>query len=270
MRREKSDGESFRRAVILCVSTLGLKSLGQALKLARNGIQMDLSEQDNCRKLISSGSSKIPVGWEAADADMIDGVVILANEDVGDPSYDDGDEAIAATFQHSANTHDGSNLGQSSFASQKMVAEFYLDEIIGSVVSWRPDFWASDDSEKLYNIRYGVAVSIDRTTEMALVQTLPMLSETSSRKFGHLFNNESQPVMYSTNVGSTLWIPLRYVRFVSGRPTDRKLETFRRKLVTNMSHEMKSHDAKCQRDAQKREGDMEELKESQSSLSIAD
>merc|ERR1712194_753394 len=77
-----------------------------------------------------------------------------------------------------------------------------------------------------------------------------------------LFNSESnQEAIHATNVGASLWIPLRHVRFVSGRPTRLKVDTFRLKLATDMSHAMKAHAAQSKRAAKYREEYMTELEE---------
>lgn len=158
-------------------------------------------------------------------------------------------------------SNDDNNPVHDSSASHKMVAEFFVDEVIGGVISWQSDFGASSNSESSC-IRYGVVVSINTATEMALVRAMPMLSEVSSGKLDDLFHNDSNELLiHASNVGSSIWIPLRHVRFVSGKPSSRKVATFRRKLKSNMSNEMTSHSSQCKRDAKYREEYMMELEE---------
>jgi len=275
IRCDNSGHETFRRALILCVSTLGLKSLGQTLKLARNGIQMAAVTNKGDRKLLPPGW-KIPVGWESAVIDRIDGIVILAKEGGGELTppqqklhealdfINNSDEAGGMTSNYRYSTgdsNDDNNPDQDSSASHKMVAEFFVDEVIGGVISWQSDFGASSSSESSC-IRYGVVVSINTATEMALVRGMPMLSEVSSGKLDDLFHNDSNELLiHASNVGSSIWIPLRHVRFVSGKPSSRKVATFRRKLKSNMSNEMTSHSSQCKRDAKYREEYMMELEE---------
>jgi len=97
---------------------------------------------------------------------------------------------------------------------------------------------------------------------MALVRSMPALSEASSGKLDELFHNESkQLLIHASNIGSTIWIPLRNVRFVSGKPSSRQVAKFRRKLKSNMSHEMESHASQSKKDAKYREEYMVELQD---------
>mmetsp|Transcript_42603 Transcript_42603/g.89380 ORF Transcript_42603/g.89380 Transcript_42603/m.89380 type:complete len:1294 (+) Transcript_42603:105-3986(+) len=273
MRCDNSGHETFRRALILCISTLGLKSLGQTLKVARNGIQIATVLDDNNQRLLPSGW-KTPVGWESANIHKVDGIVILAREGGGEimpptsfshdiDSIDDNFEAGGTASNHYSigDANGDNNLGQESFATHKMVAQFSVDEIVGGVVSWQSSFGTSCGSESSH-AQYGIVVSIDNATEMALVRSMPALSEASSGKLDELFHNESkQLLIHASNIGSTIWIPLRHVRFVSGKPSSRHVAKFRRKLKSNMSHEMESHASQSKKDATYREEYMVELQD---------
>lgn len=210
MRCDNSGHETFRRALILGVSRLGLKSLGQALRLARNGIQMVAMMNIEHRKLLPP-SWKIPVGWESAEIQQVDGMVILAQEK---NDLDSSVKRYSTCIPSCSTANEGNKSVQESFANHKMVAQFCEEEIIGSIVSWQSEFGTSYSRERS-DIRYGLVVSIDVPTEVALVQTVPMLSGVY---LDALFRNDSNELhINANNIGATTWIPLRQVRFVSGK-----------------------------------------------------
>ena len=58
-----------------------------------------------------------------------------------------------------------------------MVSQFSVDELIGGIVSWQSDDLVvpeKNNAEEL-EIQYGIVVSLDTETEMALVRTTAML-----------------------------------------------------------------------------------------------
>ena len=79
----------FHRAVELSVIQTGLKTIGQALNYARCGIQMSLKSGNEFRntaaaRLLKSTGWVAPIGWENADIDEVDGLMILARGDGND------------------------------------------------------------------------------------------------------------------------------------------------------------------------------------------
>jgi hypothetical protein len=80
----------FHRAVELSVIKTGLKTLGQALNYARCGTQMSLKRGGNevrnttAARILKSAGWIAPIGWENADVDEVDGIMIVARDDGGD------------------------------------------------------------------------------------------------------------------------------------------------------------------------------------------
>lgn len=242
MRCENSGHATFRHALILAVSRLGLKSLGQALKFARNGIQRAAIMNTEHRKLMPCRWN-VPVGWESAEIEKVDGMVILAREKT---DFDSSVESYSIAIPSSGGPNEESNPVQLSFVN-KMAAQFCEDEIMGSIVSWQSDFGNSNCSERS-GIRYGLVVSIDVPTDVVLVQTL------FYGGFLDAFFRDSNEVLANVNnIGATSWIPLREVRFVSGKPNFHDLAKFRRKLLSGIGHEDDSYSKQCSMDAQFRE-----------------
>ncbi|KAL7433415.1 hypothetical protein ACHAXM_003551, partial [Skeletonema potamos] len=77
----------FHRAVELSVIKTGLKTLGQALNYARCGTQMSLKQGGNevrnttAARILKSAGWVAPIGWENADVDEVDGILIVAKDD---------------------------------------------------------------------------------------------------------------------------------------------------------------------------------------------
>lgn len=222
-----------------CVSTLGLKSLGQALKLSRDGVQMSAAMNTEQRRLL--GNNKIPSGWESASIDKIDDVVILAKE---------GGSIIEPAFPEESSLHPPAAGEKNDGACvRRMVAQFRIHDLIGSIISWHP----GDVSERP-DIRYGIVLSTDIASEKALIRTMPMLSGASSGSLDALFQNSSNDMLiHATNVGASIWMPLSHVRFVSGKPSKKHLIKFSRKLKSRMSAEKEKYSNQIQRDAKFRE-----------------
>ena len=241
--------ETFRRALMLCVSTLGLKSLNQALKLARNGIQMAAVMNNEYRCLLPPGW-KMPVGWENAEIDNIDGIVILAKtggEQTSTDTASPGNRAPSEVDQQlTDNATDDSR-------SHRMVSQFSVDELIGGIVSWQSDDLVvpeTNNAEEL-EIQYGIVVSLDTETEMALVRTTSMLCGNLDELFHNVSTNDL--VIHASDLGATTWIPLKHIRFVASKPSLSDLGKFKRKLKSNMRHEMESFHKQTKRDARFRE-----------------
>ncbi len=242
MRCENSDHATFRQALILAVSRLGLKSLGQALKFARNGIQLAAITNTEHRKLMPS-RRKIPVGWESAEIEKVDGMVILAMDRT---DIDSSVEKYCNSVPSSGSPNEESNPVQVSSVN-KMKAQFCEDEIMGSIVSWQSDFGSSNSSERS-GIRYGLVISIDVPADVVLVQTVIY------RGFLDAFLRDSNDILpNANNIGATSWLPLSEVRFVSGKPNCSDLAKFRRKLLSSIGHENDSYSKQCAMNAQFRE-----------------
>ncbi|KAL7545386.1 hypothetical protein ACHAWF_008748 [Thalassiosira exigua] len=259
---------AFRNAMMLGVSALGLKSLGQTLILARDGIQISAGISHEYQKALSPGW-KIPVGWESAEVDIIDDMVILAKEggnvdhvtpgkvshELLGPLHSNND----IRKEQANNTQNLDDPARDSPTSQKMVATFCVDEIVGSIVSWQP---CSGISSSSADIRYGIVDSIDTESELALVQLMPALSDIPSGNFSNVIHRDTSSLLVqASNVGSTIWIPLRHIRFVAGKPAIEDISEFRRQLERNLSQEIESFESKCRADAKRREELSVELKD---------
>ncbi|KAL9179606.1 hypothetical protein ACHAXT_008896 [Thalassiosira profunda] len=257
LRYDDSTDAQFRRALTFSVSTLGLKSLGQALILARSGVQMVAAMSREHRKLLPAGW-RVPVGWESAEVDTVDDIIIMAKGDIGGEgaslakTSEEGpvskDEKSDNAGKETASDGDDDNGPVQEPLAHRMVAQFCLDEVVGGIVSWQPD--ASQRSGDL-DVCYAVVVSIDADNETALVRAIPMLSG----KHNCLIHNTeaNELLIQACNLGSSSWMPLQNVRFVSGKPGQRDLTKFRRKLRANMSREMEAHSSQLKREAVFRE-----------------
>ncbi|KAL7444937.1 hypothetical protein ACHAXH_008255 [Discostella pseudostelligera] len=178
-RGDVTNHETFRQALIESVSRLGLKSLGQALQLAR------------CRQS-QHHISTTSAGLEDAEIDKIDGIVIMATRN-GDTS------------------HDCNGLS----GKLRMVAQFTINEIVGSIVSWQAKLLDSRSTicgGGGLNVHYGVVLSINDVTGAVLVRTIPSLCDGSALHDDNA--NEYPLVVAADDVGPSLWIPINHIRFV--------------------------------------------------------
>jgi hypothetical protein len=125
----------------------------------------------------------------------------------------------------------------------KIMAEFRVDEIVGSIVSWqqvtRP------------KTCYGEVQSVDVEAKTALVRAIPMLSD-SSENYESLFL--SQPLtqtgassipIQASDMGSTMWMPLSTLSFVSGKAAERQFLEFKETLSSHMAQEITSFESRC-------------------------
>ena len=77
----------FRRALELSVIKTGFKTLGQALNYARCGTQMSLQRGTNefrnttAARALKNAGWVAPAGWENAEVDEVDGIMIVARSD---------------------------------------------------------------------------------------------------------------------------------------------------------------------------------------------
>jgi hypothetical protein len=79
--------DPFRRAVELSVIKTGLKTFGQALNFARSGTQASLysgNRNTTAARFFKSSGWTAPIGWENANIDEVDGIMILSRDDCDD------------------------------------------------------------------------------------------------------------------------------------------------------------------------------------------
>jgi hypothetical protein len=112
--------------------------------------------------------------------------------------------------------------------SVRMVAEFSVNEITGSIVSWKEksgDLLNSTSGGDRCNIRYGAVVSVDVATGAALVRTIPSLCDgyVNNAVHEHDAANETPLEVAVADVGSSpAWIPLKQIRFVCNNVASRR------------------------------------------------
>ncbi|KAL7458221.1 hypothetical protein ACHAWC_010361 [Mediolabrus comicus] len=139
-----------------------------------------------------------------------------------------------------------------------MTAEFDVeDEIVGGTVSWREVLPRAKTS-------YGTVLSVDVQAKKALVRSILILSD-SSESYGRLFpsqpfaqTKQSIPIR-ATDIGSTVWMSLDSLRFVSGRAGERDLSDFKEILSSHMTQEVESFESRCKQAEIERERSMVEL-----------
>ncbi|KAL7466087.1 hypothetical protein ACHAXS_006384 [Conticribra weissflogii] len=282
--------ELFRHAVSLCVTTLGLKSVSQVLKMARNGIQKTIGMSENIcalsEKLKSSGW-KPPVGWEHASFDEIDGVMILSKQDSSQVSSpvevsNNNNGGIEKTKVNEIRTRSQDSLRNPIDAINLQINypfeiscnlnEFTSSEIIGGLVSWRPSSRSASASGGSDEDQYGVVMAINGANESALIRALPALSQVSSGNFDALFregHDSASSFIHAHDLGATIWMPLSSLRFVSSKACSNDIRHFRMTLKSAMDNEMKSFSLQCRRAAVNREEHMVELG-ARESLDITD
>ena len=148
------------------------------------------------------------------------------------------------------------NAPQQTDMSNNATAEFRVQEIIGSIVSWH-HISSSQAS-------YGVVLSVDVEAESALVRTISILSEYAG-SYERLF--PSQPFtqadksiqIRANDTGSTIWMPLSQLSFVSSRAAENDSYEFTKTLISNMKNELESYEARCRKAEIERERFMVEL-----------
>ena len=96
-------------------------------------------------------------------------------------------------------------------SSDKMAAQFTVDEILGSIVSWQSTlgYFPISCGGRKVDAQYGVVVSVDVAKRAALVRTIH-----SNDALRHHNADESPIVVAADDVRSSTWIPLKHVRFV--------------------------------------------------------
>jgi len=246
-RRFISDTDTtFRNALVECVSSLGIKSLGQCLQLARDGIQFTADENDcEHRNLLPIGF-KIPPDWETANVDVIRDEVFLSKPKSGKKASPRSSRKKASAKKKQDSTNDV----KSSY--KPMVQEFTAHDLIGGIISWKSDLTTTSE------VRYGLVISLDTTTEMVLVR---MISLPSSDDELFYKNTSESLVVHTSNLGATAWIPLKSVRFVSSKPSLDDLDEFKKKLQVGIRNETDSYEKQFKEEATIRERFTLELQE---------
>ena len=248
-----SMNKPFRIALELSLSALGLKTFGQALKLSRSVIQksietrMDGKSTNATGRLRSSGWIP-PIGWERADVENIDGYVILSKEKrqsqrMSQNSPSNGtDDALASS-------HPNSSKQDNNFS------DFFLDEVIGGMVSWPSEKNnGSTFCDEYPTTQFGIVLSINPATEMALVRVIQLDED--------LLNYDRQSIgneVQIQNLGSTIWMPLCMLGFISSKPSSSDLIDFRSTLRSRMNKEMKLDTSRSKAAAVAREENTVEL-----------
>uniref|UniRef100_A0A7S2KM31 PHD-type domain-containing protein n=1 Tax=Skeletonema marinoi TaxID=267567 RepID=A0A7S2KM31_9STRA len=321
----------FHRAIELSVIKTGLKTLGQALNYARCGTQMSIQRGKNefrntaAARVLKGAGWVAPIGWENAEIDEVDGIMIVAKGD-GDgnkkprstcsikdqatsrePSEGDSDNdecdicqapgdllvcdgggkgggcdkafhlacierdeippgdwicmecANGIGFHVGVEGHEwgSEDAPQQTDISNNATAEFRVDEVVGSIVSWQ--------QVSCHTACYGVVLSLDVEAKSALVRAISILSE-SAGSYERLFS--SQPFtqadksiqIRANDIGSTMWMPLSQLSFVSGRATEKDSHEFTHTLASHMEDELESFDARCRKAEIEREKFMVELR----------
>mmetsp|Transcript_27365 Transcript_27365/g.54833 ORF Transcript_27365/g.54833 Transcript_27365/m.54833 type:complete len:674 (+) Transcript_27365:254-2275(+) len=321
----------FHRAVELSVIKTGIKTLGQALNYARCGTQMSIQRGKNefrntaAARVLKGVGWVAPIGWENAEIDEVDGIMIVAKGD-GDgnkkprstcsikdqatsrePSEGDSDNdecdicqapgdllvcdgggkgggcdkafhlacierdeippgdwicmecANGIGFHVGVEGHEwgSEDAPQQTDIRNNATAEFRVDEVVGSIVSWQ--------QVSCHTACYGVVLSLDVEAKSALVRAISILSE-SAGSYERLFS--SQPFtqadksiqIRANDIGSTMWMPLSQLSFVSGRATEKDSHEFTHTLASHMEDELESFDARCRKAEIEREKFMVELR----------
>ncbi len=148
------------------------------------------------------------------------------------------------------------NASQQTDISNNATAEFRVQEIIGGIVSWHQ----ITSSQACY----GMVLSVDVEAQTALVRTISILSEFAG-SYERLF--PSQPFtqadksvqIRANDTGSTMWMPLSRLSFVSGKAAENDSYEFAKTLVSNMKDELESYEARCRKAEIERERVMVEL-----------
>jgi hypothetical protein len=227
-KRNDINHEKFRHALMQSVTKLGLKSLGQALQLSRSPLQMSSLD------LIERNDSVHPstmnfVGWEDAEIDTVDDIRIMAIGSDETLYHKLSDESVQNHFSDSFPSH---NVGTEDCIvlpddGVRMVAEFSVNEITGSIVSWNEksgDLPNSTSGRDRCNIRYGAVVSVDVASGAALVRTIPSLCDgyVNNAVHEHDAANETHLEVAVADVGSSpAWIPFKQIRFVCNNVASR-------------------------------------------------
>lgn len=145
---------------------------------------------------------------------------------------------------------------QKTDMNNNMTAEFRVDEIVGSIVSWQ--------QVSRPKACYGMVLSVDVEAKTALLRAIPILSD-SAGSYEKLFSSqpftqaEKSIKIRANDIGSTMWVPLSQLSFVSGRAAEKDSSEFTEILVSHMEDEQESFDSRCRKAEIERERFMVEL-----------
>jgi len=244
-RRIISDTDTtFHNVLVECVSSLGIKSLGQCLQIARDGIQF-VADENDCERL--PAGFKIPEDWETADVDVIRDEVFLSKPKSSKNVSPRSRKKARTTKKKQDSTNDKSSY-------KPMVQEFNADDLIGGIVSWNSDLTTTSE------VRYGLVISLDTTTEMVLVRMIS-LPGSDDELFYKNKNTSESFVIHTSNLRATMWISLKSVRLVSSKPSLDDLDEFRKKLQVGIRNEADSYEKQFKEEATIRERFTLELQE---------
>ena len=233
-------GGNFHYALKQAVVALGLKTIGQCLKLAREGNQMTVDINNHQRKSLPS-TLQVPSGWENSDMDKIDDEFILARSS--------GDSLLPRRMSPKGIRQYG-GVVRASEEAKKVVASFSDSELVGSIVSW-----LISPSQ----VRYGLVLSIDAANEEALVRFVP---ELSSGNLDALFEGEQckmNTIYVTSKSGGALRLPLKQLRFVAGKPPVDELLNCQSWMKKRMKRAREEHAEQNRKNAWRRESRMVEL-----------
>jgi hypothetical protein len=235
---------AFQNALQKSISVLGLKTFGQALKVARSGIQksLDTTSHDTnfAHEQLKAIGWRPPVGWESAIVEEVDDFVILSKERSTAKKIAAGEnEKVSASDQTSIPDQNDIHLNLS------------LSEVVGSLVSWRTE--GRKNTVGSESTHYGTVLSINHANKMALIRAL----QTDRALEEDLRSNSC--AIYTQDVGGTLWMPLSQIRFVASKPDGNSLVDFKAALKSRMNKEMNMYKSQCEALAVEREENTVEL-----------
>jgi hypothetical protein len=221
-----------------------LKTFGQALKVARSGIQksLDTTSHDTnfAHEQLKAIGWRPPVGWESAIVEEVDDFVILSKERSTAKKIAAGEnEKVSASDQTSIPDQNDIHLNLS------------LSEVVGSLVSWRTE--GRKNTVGSESTHYGTVLSINHANKMALIRAL----QTDRALEEDLRSNSC--AIYTQDVGGTLWMPLSQIRFVASKPDGNSLVDFKAALKSRMNKEMNMYKSQCEALAVEREENTVEL-----------
>ncbi|KAL3780100.1 hypothetical protein HJC23_005967 [Cyclotella cryptica] len=241
---ENSAHNAFRTSMEQSAMALGLKSLGQAFKVSRGVTQkmLDTNYTSNTtHKKLKSTGWRPPVGWEHSEVEEIDDFIILSKEKhtIRFPQ-----KSIPAPENESnikANTTETSliSLKDSFSVSNDVKVSFYTDEVVGAVVSWCMGEQHSTSNDESLHAQYGIVVSVNLASQIALVRSISHCI-LHNLLYESIRSESVDLSVYEHDVGSTVWVALNQLRFVSAKPIITELVNFKATLRSRMKNEMKS------------------------------
>ena len=142
------------------------------------------------------------------------------------------------------------NAVEKTETQNNVTAEFHVDEIVASIASWQ---YLSHPKPC-----YGLVLSVDLEAKSALLRTIPILSD--SENYNSLFAQANNSIQVRVNdIGSTMWMPLSQLSFVSGRATENDSYEFTKTLVSHIKEEAEIFESRCREEEIDRERFMVEL-----------